>query len=221
MTFVIRRYLVVGAKSVNSLSKDAGLHCDSIILASSSPRRSELLRELGVPFEVQPSSLDEPTDRPADLLPELWAEALAVFKARSVANVHPGTWVLGADTIVVCAGKVLGKPADRADARRMLELQGGRPSHVITGVALLRVEADGRVRRIVDHDVTQVWMRDDPVEREAYLAGDDWVGKAGAYGIQDVGDRLIERIEGSSSNVVGLPLERVAALLGKRAERSG
>lgn len=183
-----------------------------LILASASPRRRELLAQLGVPFEVIPCALPEPEGPPTEVTPASWAEALAYFKARSVAGEHPGRWVLGADTIVVCAGQLLGKPADLADARRMLELQAGRSSQVITGVALVKVGA--AESRIVAHEVTRVWMRDDPVERERYLASGDWRGKAGAYGIQDVQDRLVERLAGSFSNVVGLPLELVGRLLG-------
>jgi septum formation protein len=186
-----------------------------LILASASPRRRELLAQLSVPFEVVPSSLPEPADRPADVKPAAWAEALAYFKARSVAEQYPGRWVLGADTVVACGETLLGKPRDRADARRMLSHQAGRVSDVITGVALLRSDA-GKDERHIEHVLTRVWMRADPAVIEQYLATDDWTGKAGAYGIQTVGDRLVERIEGSFSNVVGLPTERLALLLRER-----
>ena len=112
--------------------------------------------------------------------------------------------MLGADTVVACAGELLGKPADESDARRMLSLQAGRCCDVITGLALVRCE--GEVVRDIRHALTRVWLRDDARAIEEYLAGDEWRGKAGAYGIQDVHDRLVERIEGSFSNVVGLPL---------------
>lgn len=186
-----------------------------LVLASASPRRAALLREARIEHVVFPSPLAEPDNRPDHVSPGAWAEALAYLKARSVADPHPGRWVLGADTIVVCAGRVLGKPRDAADARRMLELQAGRASEVITGVALVRVGAavDTAVRRKLAHAVTQVWMRDDAGQREAYIAGGEWEGKAGAYGIQDVGDRLVERIGGSFSNVVGLPINLVLRML--------
>ena len=143
--------------------------------------------------------------------PERWAQGLAYFKARAVAEHHPDCWVLGADTIVACNGEILGKPADLDDARRMLELQTQHMGRVITGVCLMRVgEATRRFSRA---EVTCVWMRDDRRAREAYLRGGDWAGKAGAYGIQNVRDRLVERIEGSFSNVVGLPLEAVGRML--------
>ncbi len=119
--------------------------------------------------------------------------------------------MLGADTVVVCGGELLGKPRDVADARRMLELQAREVSEVLTGVCLARM--DGAVRRVSAADTTLVWMPDDPATREDYLRSGDWAGKAGAYGIQEVGDRLVSRIEGSFSNVVGLPLELVARML--------
>jgi septum formation protein len=183
-----------------------------LVLASESPRRRELLARLVDGFEVQVCPLDEPRDRPESLSAAKWAESLAHYKARAVAEANSGRWVLGADTAVACEGRLLGKPTDEADARSMLELQAGRVSEVITGLALVRLRGDEEQRRL-GHDVTRVWMRDSRAEREAYLASGEWRGKAGAYGIQDVGDRLIERIEGSFSNVVGLPLERVGAML--------
>jgi len=184
---------------------------ERLILASASPRRRELLARLTPRFDVQPCSRVEPQHKPAMLSPPAWAEALAYFKARAVAEDHPGCWVLGADTVVVCQGRLLGKPADADHARRMLQLQAGRESAVITGVSLVRVAK--RVERIIRHDRTRVWMRDDAVAITAYVAGTEWRGKAGAYGIQDVGDRLIQRIAGSFSNVVGLPLECLGRLL--------
>lgn len=164
-------------------------------------------------FDVEVCALAEPTLRSEHVSPRQWAEALAYYKARSVAERFPERWVLGADTIVVCSGRLLGKARDAAEARRMLEWQAREPSDVITGVCLLR---HGRQRkRLTQAETTRVWMRDDPVAREAYVAGGDWEGKAGAYGIQDVGDRLVMRIEGSFSNVVGLPLELVTRMLAR------
>jgi septum formation protein len=182
-----------------------------LILASSSPRRRELLAAAGVRFEVIPSPLEEPRHRPAVILPREWAESLAYFKARAVAELHPDRWVLAADTIVACDGELLGKPAEANDARRMLERQAGRASDVITGVCIARIAGD--VHRILAAAVTRVWMRDDRREREAYLISGEWAGKAGAYGIQDVGDRLVERIEGDFDNVVGLPVELARRML--------
>lgn len=183
-----------------------------LILASSSARRRELLDLAGVSCEVIPCPLREPVARPAATGPVAWSEALAYFKARAVADALPGRRVLGADTLVHC-GEVLGKPDDAADARRMLELQAGRATDVITGLCLVQAHPSGEARRVIAHAVTRVWMRDDPQEREAYLRSGDWAGKAGAYGIQDVGERLIERIEGSYTNVVGLPVELLKRLM--------
>ncbi len=183
----------------------------TLILASASPRRRELLASLYPAFVVWPCDLAEPCRRSDRVSPGQWAQALAHFKARAVAEHHPGAWVLGADTLVSCGGRVLGKPRDLADARGMLEMQARQVGEVLTGLCLLRTGPDPWRR--CDVDRTRVWMRDDPVEREAYLAAGDWQGKAGAYGIQTVGDRLVERIEGSFSNVVGLPLERLGQLL--------
>ncbi len=193
---------------------------EELILASASPRRQELLGQLGVRFVVEPCPLPEPQHGPAGTAPAAWAMALAYFKARAVAERHTTRWVLGADTLVSCAGRVLGKPGDAAEAARMLELQARHPSHVITGVCLLRL--DPRRCRFLRFADTCVWMRDDPGLRRAYIAGGDWRGKAGAYGIQSEGDRLVERIRGSYSNVVGLPLELVERLLGTvEAEAAG
>jgi septum formation protein len=192
-----------------------------MVLASASPRRRELLAAMGVPFTVDASPLNEPAERPSAVTPRQWAEAVAYYKARSVAELHPGAWVLGADTLVSCAGLVLGKPADLADARRMLELQARLPGDVITGVALVRcaMNADPSIvagaERLLFSDVSRVWMRDDEHLRSEYLLGGDWQGKAGAYGIQNVGDRLVERLEGSFSNVVGLPVERLQTILSR------
>lgn len=186
---------------------------ERLILASASPRRSALLRQAGIAHDVDPCDLREPDTRPDGLSAAAWAMALAYFKARRVAERHAGRWVLGADTVVECGGQVLGKPRDPADARRMLELQARKPADVWTGVALVRASGAVAVRRLLAVR-TRVWMRDDPQAREAYLASGHWAGKAGAYGIQDIGDALVERIEGSFSNVVGLPVERLVRLPG-------
>lgn len=182
-----------------------------VILASSSPRRRELLGRIVSQFEVVPSPLDEPCCKSDGVAVPAWVQALAYFKARSVAEAHPNQWVLGADTVVACNGHLLGKPRDAADAARMLELQARHPADVFTGVCL--VNHGGGLGRISEVEVTRVWMRDDAALRSEYVAGGDWAGKAGAYGIQDVGDRLVERFEGSFTNVVGLPVDLVAQML--------
>lgn len=182
-----------------------------LLLASASPQRRVLLAQLLPDFDVEASPLPEPQLRSAATPPRSWAVALAYFKARAVAARNPGRWVLGADTVVACAGRLLGKPRDLADARAMLESQARTVSEVITGVCLLRRNALQRRRSAAA--LTRVWMRDDADLREAYLRSGDWDGKAGAYGIQTVGDRLVSRLEGSFSNVVGLPLELLRPML--------
>ncbi len=150
-----------------------------------------------------------------------------------------GAVVLGADTVVHCDGQLLGKPQDLADARRMLMLQAGRDCEVITGVALLAVGAGGRVERAGSESApaaaleaatarpsgdlaarrrifavsTLVRLRDDRIAMESYLASGDWSGKAGAYGIQSLDDRMVESVRGSFTNVIGLPLAEVAKAL--------
>ncbi len=162
-------------------------------------------------FAVEPSPYAEPTFKPPKVEPRAWVQALAYFKARAVANRRPSCWVLGADTMVVCAGHVLGKPSGLDDARRMLELQARQPCDVLTGLCLVRGADMPRRRTRVT--ATRVWMRDDAERRELYLQSGHWRDKAGAYGIQDVGDRLVERIDGSFTNVVGLPLETTTEML--------
>lgn len=182
-----------------------------LTLASASPRRAELMRQAGYTFEVVTPPLSEPDEMGHDVPPEAQAEALSYFKARSVAKTMESGWIIGADTIVALDGAVFGKPADVDDARRILETLAATRHRVITGLTLL----DARTgERMISHDVTTVTMR--PLSGEAldkYLASQAWIGKAGAYGIQDKGDASIERIDGSFTNVVGLPMELLSSLL--------
>jgi septum formation protein len=181
----------------------------TLILASTSARRRGLLREAGVDFEVIPPAVAEPT-APARLPPAARAEALAYLKARSVWDGRADVPVLGADTLVAVGDELLGKPADEADARRMLSRLGGTRHAVITGVAV--IWPDGR-RRIASAR-THVTMRPmTPDELAGYLASGEWVGKAGAYAIQETADRFVVGIKGSWSNVVGLPMELVGEML--------
>lgn len=182
-----------------------------IILASKSERRRKLLSEARVPFDVVPPEVDEPQVLPPGLPARSLAEALAYFKAASVVGHSQDMPVLGADTIVSLQGQVLGKPTDAEEARRMLRSLSGTRHAVITGVALLC--PDGR--RIAS-DVTHVTMRCmSDAEMEQYIESCEWAGKAGAYAIQETADRFVERVEGSFTNVVGLPMELVERLLRK------
>jgi len=190
-----------------------------LVLASSSPRRRQILTEAGYAFDVVVPPIPEPQCAPADMAPAAVAEAAAYFKARSVADHEDDAAVLAADTVVAVGGHILGKPADRADAERMLRTLSGTRHVVITGVALL--EPDGR--RQIASEVTHVTMRAiSDEEVAAYLDSGEWVGKAGAYAIQETADRFVRNVEGSFTNVVGLPMELVERLLsGRRAEEDG
>jgi len=175
-----------------------------LILASASPRRRMLLREAGYDFEVVEPPLAEPEDELSDLSPARQAEALAYFKARSVAESNPGCCILAADTIVSVGGRVLGKAGDAVEAGRMLRTLSGTRHSVITGVAL--IGPDGR--RLISSDTTRVTMRElSEQEIASYVASGEWIGKAGAYAIQETADRFVESLDGSFSNVVGLPME--------------
>lgn len=180
-----------------------------LVLASASPRRRELLGKLGVEFDVVTSGADETP--PEGVAPDEVARLVARRKAESVARTRDDA-VLGADTIVVASdGEILGKPADAADARRMLRKLAGTTHRVVTGVCL----ATDRGRRIAtESSSTSVTMRavgDDEID--AYVASGESFDKAGAYAIQETGDRFVVGVVGSFTNVVGLPLEIVAPML--------
>lgn len=180
-----------------------------LILASASPRRRELLQRIGLNFEVRPSQVDENNFR--DLPPAARVEHLALAKARAVAQACKEGLVIGADTIVVCRGQVLGKPASAAEAAAMLSFLSGRTHTVYTGVAVVR--APGGEEKFT-HSRTEVTFRHlDPAIISAYVATGEPLDKAGAYGIQGRGALLVERINGDYFNVVGLPLVKVVELL--------
>jgi septum formation protein len=178
-----------------------------LVLASASPRRADLLRAAGIPFEIFPVTVDErfcPGERPEDAVARL-AEA----KATAAAAAHPDAIVLGADTTVVISGEALGKPADDQDARRMLELLSGRTHEVLTGMCL---QGHGRRLRHVEPSRVRMAMLGD-AEIGWYIATGEPADKAGAYAVQGLASRFIEGIDGSYSNVVGLPVSRVYQLL--------
>lgn len=181
-----------------------------LILASTSPRRRELLQQLGVPFAVVPPRDVPEVQRPGEV-PQAMAERLALAKAESVAQMRPDARVLGSDTIVVCEGVVFGKPLDDTDAARMLRLLCGRTHDVITAVALVCM-ADGM--RTVQSDTARVTLR--PLVDEeiaAYVATGEPTDKAGAYAAQGIGRQLIAHIEGDETTVIGLPLTLVRQYL--------
>ncbi len=180
-----------------------------LILASASPRRRELLQRAGVAFTVIPS--DTPEAAQPGEMPQEYALRVAGEKALEVARRHPGAWVLGADTIVEIAGEVLGKPRDAADGQRMLRLLSGRTHQVMTAFALFDGEGRVRTRQVVISHVTFKLLSDAQIR--AYLATGEPFDKAGAYAVQGLGASLVEGVEGSYTNVVGLPVDEVQAAL--------
>jgi len=180
-----------------------------LILASASPRRAELLTSAGFQFTVEPADVDE-SEHPGEP-PEAYVLRVARDKARAVAGrreMDGDTAVLAADTTVVAAGELLAKPADEADAVRMLTLLAGTVHDVFTGVVV--VTAGREAAEVVR---TRVRMSMTPAEIAWYVASGEAMGKAGAYGIQGRAARFIDWIEGSWSNVVGLPVATVDRLL--------
>jgi septum formation protein len=180
-----------------------------LVLASASPRRLELLAQIGiVPDAVDPAEIDE-TPLKAEL-PGPYVLRLAQAKAAAVAPRHPDAFILAADTIVACGRRILGKPEDEKTARRFLTLLSGRRHRVYGGIAV--VTSDGRVvtRRVVSQ---VAFKRLSESELAGYLATGEWRGKAGGYAIQGRGAMLVSWMQGSYSNVVGLPLFEVAQLL--------
>ena len=179
----------------------------SIVLASASPRRVELLRAAGIGCDVHPMDVDESrfgSESPVD-----YVQRVAGLKADAAAAALPGRTIIAADTSVVVDGEVFGKPADSEDAVRMLRRLSGRTHQVLTGVVVVR-----GTRRIAFVDTTVVWFRPLPESDIAwYVASGEPRGKAGAYAVQGLASRFIPRIEGSYSNVVGLPVARVADAL--------
>ncbi len=167
------------------------------------------MAESGRPFESLDLDVDEMVEE--ELPPEAYARCLAERKAMAGAATLSAGWVLGADTIVVVGGRILGKPASRDEARAMLGRLSGTRHEVITGVCLCDA---GTGARIVEAGVTEIVMRPmDPAEVDAYVDSGESDGKAGAYAIQETGDRFVERIDGSYTNVVGLPMELLDRML--------
>jgi septum formation protein len=178
-----------------------------LVLASASPRRQELLRNAGIPFEVQPADICE------DVLPgetaKDCAERLALEKALAIASRRPHDYVLGADTVVSVDGLILGKPTDAAHAARMLHLLSGRTHQVITGVCLMvsgQPSVSSETTQVTLNAITDKDITD-------YVGTGEPMDKAGAYAIQGIASRWIPRIEGDYSNVVGLPLALVYSML--------
>ncbi len=186
-----------------------------LILASASPRRAELLRNAGIAFEVEPANIHE-APLPGET-PLSYAQRLARDKARAILARHPDRVVLGADTVVVVDDHLLEKPADAYDAGRMLSLLSGRTHQVITGVSLSALGVER-----TEAEVTQVTFTTMSAEEIAeYIASGEPMDKTGAYGIQGIASRWVERIEGCYFNVVGLPVARVYRMLDEYGRQSG
>ena len=188
-----------------------------LVLASASPRRLDLLRQIGIePDEVDPADLDE-TPLPREL-PPAHVVRLARAKAETVRPRHPGAFILAADTVVACGRRILPKAEDEATARRCLEMLSGRRHRVYGGIALAPPDGEIAVRRVVSH---VSFKRLSELEIAAYLAGGEWHGKAGGYAIQGRAAAFVSWLSGSYSNVVGLPLYETAQLLTGRGYRPG
>lgn len=182
---------------------------EPLFLASSSPRRAEILRTVSWPFEVVNGAIDETRHASEDAV--TYVTRLARAKAATAATGLSSGLVLGADTVVVVEGEILGQPSDDEDARRMLNLLRGRWHEVLTGVALQRIGPAGRCA--VDHEVTRVSFKAISAEEiEWYVNTREPVGKAGAYAIQGRAALFIDEIQGDYFNIVGLPIRRVYEL---------
>jgi septum formation protein len=181
-----------------------------VILASASPRRRQLLGETGIEFDVIESLV--PEEHVAGEPAPDYALRMARDKARAVSSRYPEAMVIGADTIVVCEGQILEKPADANDARRMLAMLSARTHTVITAFALAR---GGNILESSPVESLVTFRRLADAEIDDYIATDEPYDKAGAYGIQGVGGGFIAHVDGSRDNVMGLPTERVVATLAR------
>ena len=182
-----------------------------LILASASPRRRHLMSEAGYEFTVVLPEVDESTFTAEKADPVEYAKRLALAKAKSVARKHPDSFVIGADTIVDFQGRIVGKAADAEEAERITKKLFSAPHKVITGIAIVKLN-DGT--ELVQSDSTTVYPRKMTAEQIAdHIKGGSWRDKAGAYAIQETGDEFVEKIEGSLTNVMGLPMELLESLL--------
>ena len=187
-----------------------GVKMEKLLLASASPRRAEILRAVGWPFETLATDIDETLAEGEDAVAAV--ERLALEKSRTAQERSAAPLVLGADTAVVVDELILGKPLDEEDARRMLRLLSGRWHDVLTGVALVR-GGDGEARTMVAHERTRVrFARLSDEEINWYVRSDEPMDKAGAYAVQNRAALFIEEIQGDYWNVVGLPIHLVYRL---------
>ena len=182
----------------------------SIILASASPRRKQLLAEAGYKFSSVRPDIDESAFPAECISPCEYAKRLALAKAKNVAAGHSHSLVIGADTVVDFKGQIIGKPADAKEAEQIIKKLFSAPHKVITAVAIVRI-VDGTA--IVESDTTTVYPKQMTAEQIAeHIKGGSWRGKAGAYAIQEGADEFIAKIEGSLTNVMGLPMELLQSI---------
>jgi septum formation protein len=193
----------------NQVSQERSIAIPKLILASASPRRAEILRSVGWPFEALPAHIDESHEEGEKA--GAYVERIALAKAEAAATHSPGSMVLGADTVVVIEDQILGKPRDEGDANRMLRVLNGRRHQVLTGVALVN-DATGQSR--VAHEVTDVTFAEMSEEEiNWYVSTSEPMDKAGAYAIQGHGALFIKEIRGDYFNVVGLPVRLLYTLV--------
>ncbi|MCX5816419.1 MAG: Maf family protein [Proteobacteria bacterium] len=182
---------------------------DSIILASESTRRVDILRTLGISFSIIPPNIDE--RRRKDELPKDFVLRVSYEKAHKVGNLFPDKWVIGADTVVVLKGKILGKPKNDSDAFNMLKILSGKWHRVITGYCVLNISRNITYRDAVETRVYVRGLSDDEIKR--YIKTSEPFDKAGSYAVQGKGGYMVKEIKGSYANVVGLPICEVAEAL--------
>lgn len=182
---------------------------NELILASKSPRRRYLLKQAGLTFKVVPSEFDESSI--VFSTPGEYVKTLAEAKAMDISKKYPDSWVIGADTIVVIGNHVLGKPKNRNEARFMLRQLSGKAHHVFTGYCICRQKSTGHFSDIVKTEVVFKHLSEEEIEW--YIHTDEPFDKAGAYAIQGLGTFLVKRINGSYTNVVGLPVCEVIEFL--------
>jgi septum formation protein len=180
-----------------------------IILASTSPRRKEILEMLDLEFEIIPSSFKE--DNTLPLAPSVLVCQLALGKAKEVSKRNPDALVIGADTLMSLDGRIIGKPKDQDDARTILNVLSGRVHSVFSGIALV----EGQQIQSASAESKVYFKKLEASEIEAYLKTNEWQDKAGGYGVQSSGGDLIEKIEGGYLNIVGLPLDLLIEMLKK------
>lgn len=206
-----RRLTLENMASMSKNSSQLNRVSSRLILASMSPRRAALMREYGYEVEIVAPPIDEPNPVGRELPPAHLAQALSYFKAQAVATSLDAGVILAGDTVVALGQQIFGKAVDRADARRILTALTGTTHEVVTGVTLLDA-ATGE--RDIRHASTTVTMRQIPEDLlEAYLDSKAWIGKAGAFGIQDYNDPFVSRFEGSFTNIVGFPMTIVTSML--------